>query len=482
MSILDYAERKTDGDQLWQLSMGQCLYYHTKLELPYLLSGEVTAKRKWRSLLMPTIDEVRGREVLDSRGNPTVEVDVQLSDGALGRAIVPSGASTGEHEALEMRDGDRSRYLGKGVLKAVAAVNDSISPALLGRAPFEQKALDELMLALDGTATKRKLGANAILGVSMALAQAAANSLGMPLYTYLGGVHAHLLPTPMMNIMNGGKHALGSTDFQEFMVMPAGAPTFREALRWGVEIYHQLKEVLLDRGHHTTVGDEGGFAPRLGSNRAALDVIMEAIEKAGYRAGEEVFIALDPATSEIYENGVYNLEIEGRKLCGEEMVEFWSDWCDRYPIISIEDGLDENDWDNWSKLVAKAGDRVQIVGDDLLVTNVEKVKRAINEKAANALLFKVNQIGSLTEAFAAGQLAQRHNMTVVTSHRSGETEDNTIADIAVAMNSGQIKTGAPARTDRVAKYNQLLRIEEQLGGAARFAGMAAFTNLNHDVE
>ena len=431
---------------------------------------------------MPTICHICGREVLDSRGNPTVEVDVQLSDGALGRAIVPSGASTGEYEALEMRDGDKSRYLGKGVLTAVAAVNDKIGPAMLGRAPFDQKALDELMLDLDGTPTKSKLGANAILGVSMALAKAAANSLAMPLYAYLGGIHAHLLPTPMMNIMNGGKHALGSTDFQEFMVMPVGAPTFREALRWGAEIYHQLGEVLHNRGYQTTVGDEGGFAPSLGSNQAALDVIMEAIEHAGYRAGEDVLIALDPAASEIYENGVYNLEIEGRRLSGEEMVEFWSDWCDRYPIISIEDGLDENDWENWSKLVAKIGDRVQIVGDDLLVTNVEKVRRAIDAKAANALLLKVNQIGTLTEAFAAGQLAQRHNMTVVTSHRSGETEDNTIADIAVAMNSGQIKTGAPARTDRTAKYNQLLRIEERLGDAARYAGMAAFANLNHDVE
>ena len=431
---------------------------------------------------MPTISKVHSREVLDSRGNPTVEVDVRLSDGALGRAIVPSGASTGEHEALEMRDGDKSRYLGKGVLKAVAAVNESIAPELLGLPPFDQKALDERMLELDGTPTKSKLGANAILGVSMALAHAAANSLGMPLYAYLGGIHAHLLPTPMMNIMNGGKHALGSTDFQEFMVMPVGAPTFREALRWGAEIYHQLKDVLHDRGYQTTVGDEGGFAPSLGSNQAALDVIMEAIDKAGYRAGEDVCIALDPAASEFFENGVYNLEIEGRQLSGEEMVDFWRDWCNRYPIISIEDGLDENDWDSWTRLVAAVGDRVQIVGDDLLVTNVEKVKRAINEVAANALLFKVNQIGSLTEAFAAGQLAQRHGMTVVTSHRSGETEDNTIADIAVAMNSGQIKTGAPARTDRLAKYNQLLRIEELLGGAAQYAGMAAFTNLNLDVK
>ena len=431
---------------------------------------------------MPSISNVHSREALDSRGNPTVEVEARLTDGAIGRAIVPSGASTGEHEALEMRDGDAARYLGKGVLKAVASVNKVIAPELRGRNPFDQMALDQLMIELDGTPTKRTLGANAILGASMALAHAAANSLGLPLYAYLGGIHAHILPTPMMNIMNGGKHALGSTDFQEFMVMPAGAPTFREALRWGAEIYHTLGNVLHDRGYQTTVGDEGGFAPSLGSNQAALDLIMEAIEKAGYRAGEDIYIALDPAASEFYENGFYNLAIEGRRLSGAEMVDFWVDWSERYPIISIEDGLDENDWENWSRLVAKLGDRVQIVGDDLLVTNVGKVKRAIKEKAANSLLLKVNQIGTLTEAFAAGQLAQRHNLTVVTSHRSGETEDNTIADIAVALNSGQIKTGAPARTDRVAKYNQLLRIEEQLAGAARYAGIAAFANLNRDVE
>ena len=431
---------------------------------------------------MPEIVKVQGREVLDSRGNPTVEVELGLSDGTVGRAIVPSGASTGEHEAWELRDGDKQRYFGKGVLKAVASVNEVIAPQLLGLQPYDQKLIDELMLEIDGTATKRNLGANAILGVSLALAHAAANSLHLPLYAYLGGIHAHQLPTPMMNIMNGGKHALGSTDFQEFMVMPTGAPTFREALRWGTEIYHSLKTILHDKGHPTTVGDEGGFAPSLGSNQAALDVIMEAIDKAGYRAGEEIFIALDPAASEFYSDGIYDLAIEGRKLSGEEMVDFWSDWCDRYPIISIEDGLDENDWENWSRLVAKIGDRVQIVGDDLLVTNVEKVKRAIQEKAANSLLFKVNQIGSLTEAFAAGQMAQRHNMTVVTSHRSGETEDNTIADIAVAMNSGQIKTGAPARTDRIAKYNQLLRIEESLGSAAKYAGRGAFANLDLDVE
>ncbi len=428
---------------------------------------------------MPIIDSIHGREILDSRGNPTVEVEVSLTDGAFGRAIVPSGASTGEHEALELRDGDDKRYGGKGTLKAVDAVNGPISEALLGMYALSQKEIDETMIALDGTPTKSKLGANAILGVSMAVAHAAANSVDMPLYAYLGGVHAHVLPVPMMNIMNGGKHAEGSTDFQEFMVMPVGAPTFREALRWGVEIYQTLKKVLSSKGYPTSVGDEGGFAPSLGSNQGALDVIMEAIEKAGYIPGEQIRIALDPATSEIYDpkTGKYNLAIEGKQLTGEEMVDFWADWVSRYPIISIEDGLDENDWENWTKLVAKIGDKVQIVGDDLLVTNVQRVERAIKEKAANSLLFKVNQIGSLTEAFAAAQLSQRHGWTVVTSHRSGETEDATIADLAVAMNSGQIKTGAPARTDRVAKYNQLLRIEEQLGSAALYGGLAAFTNL-----
>ncbi|MCY4146731.1 MAG: phosphopyruvate hydratase [Chloroflexi bacterium] len=430
---------------------------------------------------MPKICKVAAREVLDSRGNPTVEVDIALADGTQGRAIVPSGASTGEHEALEMRDGDQARYMGKGVLKAVAAVNEIIAPEIVGQSPTDQKALDERMLELDGTPTKSRLGANAILGVSLALANAAAASLRMPLYAYLGGVHAHVLPTPMMNIMNGGKHALGSADFQEFMVMPVGAATFREGLRWGVEIYHQLGKLLNSKGYQTTVGDEGGFAPSLGSNQAALDVIMEAIDKAGYRAGEDIYIALDPAASELYRDGMYHLEIEGRQLTGEEMVDFWADWCARYPIISIEDGLEENDWANWTRLTAAIGDRVQVVGDDLLVTNSKKVARAIKEAAANALLLKVNQIGTLTEAFAAGQLAQRHNMTVVTSHRSGETADSTIADIAVALNSGQVKTGAPARTDRVAKYNQLLRIEERLGSAAQYAGLAAFANLNADV-
>lgn len=429
---------------------------------------------------MPVIDGIHAREVLDSRGNPTVEVEVSLTDGAFGRAIVPSGASTGEHEAIELRDGDKSRYLGKGVQKAVESVNGPIAEALVGMFAMNQIEIDHVMLEMDGTPNKSKFGANAILGVSMAVARAAADCAELPLYAYLGGIHAHMLPVPMMNIMNGGKHAIGSTDFQEFMVMPVGAESFREALRWGAEIYHALKKVIHDKGHSTSIGDEGGFAPSLGSNQAALDVIMEAIEKAGYKPGEQIRIALDPATSEIYnrETGKYHLDIEGKQLTGEEMVEFWADWCDRYPIISIEDGLDENDWESWAKLVERIGDRVQIVGDDLLVTNSDRVNRAIKEKAANSLLFKVNQIGSLTEALAAAQTAQRHGWTVVTSHRSGESEDTTISDLAVAMNAGQIKTGAPARTDRIAKYNQLLRIEEQLGSAAHYPGLKAFTNLN----
>lgn len=430
---------------------------------------------------MTTIASIHGREVLDSRGNPTVEVEVRLTNGIVERAIVPSGASTGEHEAHELRDGDKSRFGGKGVLKAVAAVNDKLSEALKGMSVFAQKAIDESMIALDGTPTKGVLGANAILGVSLAVAKAGAAAAGLPLYAYVGGVHAHTLPVPMMNIMNGGKHAVGSTDFQEFMVMPVGASSFREGLQWGVEIYQTLKKILHDKGHSTTVGDEGGFAPSLGSNQAALDVIMEAIAKAGFKAGEQIYIALDPAVSEIYKDGKYHLEVEGRVLTGEEMVAFWQDWVSRYPIISLEDGLAENDWENWTRLTAAVGDRVQIVGDDLLVTNVERVSRAIKEKAANSLLFKVNQIGSLTESLAAAQMSQRHGWTVVTSHRSGETEDTTIADLAVAMNAGQIKTGAPARTDRVSKYNQLLRIEEELGSAARYAGIHAFTNLNLDL-
>lgn len=430
---------------------------------------------------MSVIERIHGREVLDSRGNPTVEVEVVLVDGSFGRAIVPSGASTGEWEALELRDGDKSRFGGKGVLRAVEAVNGPLADALRGQYALNQTAVDQLMVELDGTPTKSNLGANAILGVSLAVAKAGANFADLPLYAYLGGVHAHVLPVPMMNIMNGGKHAEGSTDFQEFMVMPVGASSFREGLQWGVEIYQALKGILHSKGYATTVGDEGGFAPSLGSNQAALDVIMEAIVKAGYQPGNQVRIALDPAVSELYRDGAYHLDIEGKVLSGSEMVAFWENWATQYPIISIEDGLAENDWENWAKLVAAIGNRVQLVGDDLLVTNVEKVKRALREKAANALLFKLNQIGSLTEALAAAQLSQRHNMTVIASHRSGESEDTTVADVAVAMNAGQIKTGAPARTDRVAKYNQLLRIEEELGSAARYAGLAAFSNLGLDL-
>jgi enolase len=427
---------------------------------------------------MLVIDSVSGREVLDSRGNPTVEVEVTLFDGAIGRAIVPSGASTGQYEALELRDGDKKRYGGKGVLKAVDAVNETIAETLIGMDALDQKGIDDAMIDLDGTPTKSNLGANAVLAVSLAVARAAANSLEMPLYKYLGGVYAHVLPVPMMNILNGGKHAENSTDFQEFMVMPVGAETFAEGLRWGVEIYQSLKKVLHDKGKATTVGDEGGFAPSdLKRNEEAIEFILEAIEKTGYRAGEQVMLALDPAASEIYKNGKYVLARENRSLSPEEMVEFWVGWCEKYPIISLEDGLAEDDWAHWTMLNERIGHRVQLVGDDLLVTNVERVQRAIKEKAANSLLCKVNQIGTLTEAIAASQMSMRAGWTVVVSHRSGETEDNTIADLVVGLNAGQIKTGAPARSDRVAKYNQLLRIEEQLGEAAEYAGWNAFTNL-----
>lgn len=427
---------------------------------------------------MSAITRVHGREVLDSRGNPTIEVEVQLADGATGRAIVPSGASTGVHEALELRDGDKSRYGGKGVSKAVANVNGPISAALAGMDSTDQIAIDTLMVRqLDGTPTKEKLGANAILGVSLAVSRASAASLRLPLYRYLGGVHAHVLPTPMMNILNGGKHAADSTDLQEFMIMPVGAETFAEALRWGGEVYHALKKVLAEQGHATNVGDEGGFAPSLHSNEAAIEVILKAIEMAGYRPGEQIMIALDPAASELYRDGKYHLTREGRVLSGEEMVQFYLDWVNKYPVISIEDGLAEDDWDSWVLITQRLGDRVQLVGDDLLVTNTERIHHALEVGAANSLLTKVNQIGSLTEAIAAVELAHRHHWTAVISHRSGETEDSTIADLAVALNAGQIKTGAPARSDRVAKYNQLLRIEEELGSQARYAGMSAFTNI-----
>jgi enolase len=422
------------------------------------------------------IESISAQEVLDSRGNPTVEVEVILADGTWGRAAVPSGASTGIHEALEMRDGDKSRYNGKGTLKAVENVNTEIAEALVGWDAVEQKAIDMAMLELDGTKNKSKLGANAILGTSLAVAKAAANALGLPLYRYIGGVYAHVLPVPMMNILNGGAHtAWQSTDAQEFMVMPFGAPTFSEGLRWGTEIYHALKSVLKSRGYATLVGDEGGYAPALKANSEAVEVILEAITKAGYKPGEQVCIALDPAASELYDEDTkkYNLRKEGRELTGEEMVAFWKSWVDQYPIVSIEDGLAQDDWASWRLMVQELGNRIQIVGDDLLVTNPERVRRAISEKAANALLVKVNQIGTLTETIEAVETCHRAGWRAVTSHRSGETEDATIADLAVALNTGQIKTGAPARSDRVAKYNQLLRIEAELGETAKYAGWDA---------
>lgn len=426
---------------------------------------------------MPTtIEDIVAREILDSRGNPTVEVEVILVGGALGRAAVPSGASTGVHEAIELRDGDPGRYNGKGVLKAVENVNTVIADALVGWDALDQVGIDRLLIELDGTENKGSLGANAILGVSLAVAHAAAAQLEVPLFRYLGGVHAHVLPVPMMNILNGGKHAVDSTDFQEFMIVPAGASTFSEALRWGVETYHALKKVLKSRGYSTNVGDEGGFAPSLKSNEEAVEVILEAIQQAGYTPGEDIFLALDPATSEIYDEDekVYVLQKEGWRLSGEEMVRFWENWVNRYPIVSLEDGLAEDDWEHWKLLHQTLGNRIQLVGDDLLVTNVRRIRRAIEERACNALLLKVNQIGTLTEAMAAAQMAQRAGWNVVVSHRSGETEDTTIADLAVALNAGQIKTGAPARADRTAKYNQLLRIEEHLGEDAVFPGLSIF--------
>ena len=422
------------------------------------------------------IEQIIGREILDSRGNPTVEVEVVLMDGNYGRAAVPSGASTGVHEALELRDGDKKRYLGKGTLKAVENVNDLIADEITGYDAIDQMEIDQALLDLDGTPHKSKLGANAILGTSLAVAKAAANSLGLPLYRYIGGVWAHTLPVPMMNILNGGAHtAWQSTDAQEFMVMPFGAESFSEGLRWGAEIYHSLKSVLKAHGYATLVGDEGGFAPALKANVEAVEVILEAIEKAGYKAGVDVAIALDPAASELYdeETKKYNLRKEGKMLSSEQMIAFWKSWVDQYPIVSIEDGLAQDDWEGWKMMVAELGDRLQIVGDDLLVTNPERVRRAIKENAANALLVKLNQIGTLTETIEAVETCQRNGWRAVTSHRSGETEDTTIADLAVALNMGQIKTGAPARSDRVAKYNQLLRIEEELGDSARYAGWSA---------
>jgi enolase len=423
-----------------------------------------------------TIEDISAIEILDSRGNPTVEVEVTLMDGSWGRAAVPSGASTGIHEALELRDGDKGRYSGKGVMKAVQNVNETIADAFLGWDATDQKAIDESLIELDGTPNKGNLGANAILGTSLAVAKAAANALGMPLYRYIGGVYAHVLPVPMLNILNGGAHTgWQSTDAQEFMVMPLGASSFEEGLQWGAEIYHALKSVLKERGYTALVGDEGGYAPALKANAEAVEVILAAIEKAGYKAGEQVSIALDPAASEFFdeETRQYNLRKEGRKLNSDEMVAFWKSWVEQYPIVSIEDGLAQDDWDGWKMMVQELGERLQIVGDDLLVTNPERVRRAISEKAANALLVKLNQIGTLTETIEAVETCHRAGWRAVTSHRSGETEDSTIADLAVALNMGQIKTGAPARSDRVAKYNQLLRIEAELGETAAYAGWSA---------
>lgn len=423
------------------------------------------------------IENIIAREILDSRGNPTVEVDVYLEDGTLGRASVPSGASTGAYEAVELRDEDQDRYLGKGVLKAVENVNAIIGPEVVGMDATDQLGIDNLMIELDGTPNKAKLGANAILGVSLAVAKAAAESLALPLYQYLGGTNAKELPVPMMNILNGGKHADNNVDIQEFMVMPVGAENFADALRMGAEIFHNLKAVLKGKGYNTAVGDEGGFAPNLKSNEEALQVISEAIEKAGYKAGTDVLLALDVAATELYKDGKYVLEGEGKTLTADELIAFYADLAAKYPIVSIEDGLSEDDWEGWKKLTDTLGSKVQLVGDDLFVTNTERLARGIEAKTANSILVKVNQIGSLTETLEAIEMAKRAGYTAVVSHRSGETEDATIADIAVATNAGQIKTGAPSRTDRVAKYNQLIRIEEELDYLAVYRGKATFYNL-----
>lgn len=427
---------------------------------------------------LTTIEAVTAHEILDSRGNPTIQVEVLLMGGASGTAAVPSGASTGAHEAVELRDGDKTRYGGKGVLKAVANVNDAISEALVGLDATDQTMLDEVMIQLDGTPNKSKLGANAILGVSLAIAKAAALACNQPLYRYLGGVYARTLPVPMMNILNGGKHADNSTDMQEYMILPVGAPSFREALRMGSEVYQSLKKVLHDRKLNTNVGDEGGFAPTLGSNREALEILIAAIEKAGYQPGADICLGLDPASTEFYQDGKYVLAKEGRTLTSREMVELYAQWISEYPIISLEDGLAEDDWEGWSLLRERLGNRVQLVGDDLFVTNTERLRRGINERSANSILIKLNQIGTLTETMAAVEMAKRASFSAVISHRSGETEDTTIADLVVATNAGQIKTGAPARSERVAKYNRLLLIEEELGSeTATYAGFSAFYNV-----
>ena len=428
---------------------------------------------------MAYIEDLVAREVLDSRGNPTVEVEVLLDDGTKGRAIVPSGASTGVHEAVELRDGDKGRYLGKGTLTAVKNVNEIIADEIVGMDPFDQPGLDKVLIELDGTPNKGKLGANAILGVSLAVARAAAESIGLPLFQYLGGVNAKVLPVPMMNILNGGSHADNTVDIQEFMIMPVGASCFREALRMGAETFHNLKKILKDRGLNTNVGDEGGYAPDLKTNEEAIQVIIEAIKQAGYEPGKDICIALDCAASEFYdeEKNVYDWKGEGRVMTAAELCAFYEDICSKYPVLSIEDGMAEDDWDGWKLLNEKIGDRVQLVGDDLFVTNTERLKRGIEEKAANSILIKVNQIGSLTETLDAIEMAKKAGFTAVVSHRSGETEDTTIADLVVGVNAGLIKTGSASRTDRICKYNQLLRIEEMLGDAAQYAGMDAFYNL-----
>lgn len=428
---------------------------------------------------MTIISDVYAREVLDSRGNPTVEVEVYLESGAIGRAIVPSGASTGIHEAVELRDDDKSRYLGKGVLKAVENVNEIIAPEVIGMDALDQLGIDKLMIALDGTPNKGKLGANAILAVSMAVARAAADALDLPLYVYLGGFNAKQLPVPMMNIVNGGAHADNNVDVQEFMILPVGAPSFKEALRTGAEIFHNLKSVLKAKGLNTAVGDEGGFAPNFTSNEDALSSIMEAITKAGYTPGKDVFLGMDVASTEFYKDGKYHLEGEGKSFTSAEFVDLLASWVDKYPIITIEDGCSEDDWEGWKLLTDKLGNKIQLVGDDLYVTNTERLERGIKEGIANSILIKVNQIGTLTETFDAIEMAKRAGYTAVVSHRSGESEDSTIADIAVATNAGQIKTGAPSRTDRIAKYNQLLRIEDQLGELAQYNGLKSFYNLKH---
>jgi enolase len=427
---------------------------------------------------MAIITEVYAREILDSRGNPTIEVEVCLDDGNAGRADVPSGASTGIHEAVELRDGNKKRFGGKGVLKAVENVNDIIADAIIGLDASRQTEIDELMCRLDGTKNKAKLGANAILGVSLAVAKAAANSAGLPLYQYIGGTNAHELPVPMMNILNGGQHADNNVDIQEFMVMPVGAKSFSEGLRMNVEIYHSLKDVLKKKGYNTGLGDEGGFAPNLKSNAEALDVILEAVKAAGYKAGKDVFLAIDVAASEFYKNGKYHMEAEGAAKSSAQMVAYLEGLAKKYPIISIEDGLAEDDWKGWAALTAKLGDKIQLVGDDIFVTNVERLEKGIKDGVANSILIKLNQIGTLTETLRAIEMAKKAGYTAVVSHRSGETEDTTMADVVVGVNAGQIKSGAPARTDRVAKYNQLLRIEEDLGPSATYEGKKVFYNLN----